>query len=155
MNHLYGPPKYYFITAGKGRGGSELTAFDNALKEAGISDYNLVKVSSIIPPLAQMRTEVDLPPGSILPIAYGAISSSNDGEIISAAIAVGLPESESVGVIMEYAGKVSEEEARAIVQRMAEEALKSRGLRISTIEIRSISTVVEGYTCVFAGVALW
>ena len=38
------------ITYGKGSGKTELAAFDAALWNAGIADYNLIILSSIIPP---------------------------------------------------------------------------------------------------------
>ncbi len=37
------------ITSGVGEGKTELSAFDKALEEAGISNLNLIKLSSIIP----------------------------------------------------------------------------------------------------------
>ena len=38
------------LTAGKGTGKTLLSAFDQALKDAGISNYNLITLSSVIPP---------------------------------------------------------------------------------------------------------
>ena len=38
------------IVAGKGHGKTNLSAFDAALKDAGIHNYNLIYLSSIIPP---------------------------------------------------------------------------------------------------------
>lgn len=153
---LYGPPERFYIAAAFGRGETELTAFDNALRKAGIADYNLLKVSSIIPPGARQVDRVDLPPGSLLPIAYGAVSSAEEGALISAAIAVGLPDlPEAVGVIMEFAGFVEEEAAREKVEQMAREALLNRGLEPARILVVSASAHVESPTCVFAGVALW
>ena len=37
------------ITSGTGRGVTELAAFDKALFDAGIANYNLIKLSSVIP----------------------------------------------------------------------------------------------------------
>lgn len=39
-----------YIVAGKGYGKTNLSAFDAALKDAGVHNYNLVYLSSIIPP---------------------------------------------------------------------------------------------------------
>jgi arginine decarboxylase len=44
------------ICSGTGTGETTLAAFDNALKNAGIYNYNLVKLSSIIPPRAVIKT---------------------------------------------------------------------------------------------------
>lgn len=38
------------ITSGSGIGDTSLSAFDNALKSAGVLNYNLIKLSSVIPP---------------------------------------------------------------------------------------------------------
>lgn len=39
-----------FIVAGVGKGRTVLSAFDAALKDAGVHNYNLITLSSIIPP---------------------------------------------------------------------------------------------------------
>ena len=38
------------VTAGRGEGSTTLSAFDAALKAAGIHNYNIIKLSSVIPP---------------------------------------------------------------------------------------------------------
>jgi len=38
------------ITHGVGEGDTEISAFDSALLDAGINNYNLIKLSSVIPP---------------------------------------------------------------------------------------------------------
>ena len=38
------------VTAGRGEGPTTLSAFDSALKAAGIHNYNIIKLSSVIPP---------------------------------------------------------------------------------------------------------
>lgn len=42
------------ITAATGTGNTELSAFDNALWNAGVANYNLIKLSSIIPPASRI-----------------------------------------------------------------------------------------------------
>ncbi|HXY56482.1 MAG TPA: pyruvoyl-dependent arginine decarboxylase, partial [Nitrososphaerales archaeon] len=43
-------PRYFFLTKGVGKHKENLSSFEDALRDAGISAYNLVTVSSIIPP---------------------------------------------------------------------------------------------------------
>ncbi len=156
VNLLSGKPEKFFIAAASAKGLTELNAFDMALIKAGIGNYNLVKVSSIIPPGAKHAESVDLPEGAILPIAYGACISAEKGKLISAAVAVGLPkEKDGVGIIAEFAGEVNEEEARMNAKLMAEEALRVRNLTIKEILVGSSSIVVDGPSCAFAGVAVW
>ncbi|MEX0621801.1 MAG: pyruvoyl-dependent arginine decarboxylase [Candidatus Woykebacteria bacterium] len=42
------------VTAGSGTGSTTLSAFDTALKEAGIHNYNIIKLSSVIPPESEV-----------------------------------------------------------------------------------------------------
>src|SRR5687768_4646380 len=44
------------IRSGSGTGRTLLSAFDNALQRAGVADFNLVTLSSIIPPGSRIRS---------------------------------------------------------------------------------------------------
>ena len=71
-------------TSGSAEGETSLNAFDNALLAAGIGNINLVKVSSILPPEAEV---VDLPrlrPGAIVPTAFAAMTSEVPGAVAAA-----------------------------------------------------------------------
>ena len=46
--------QYIYITYGTGEGLTELSAFDKALFDAGIGNYNLIKLSSVIPENSQI-----------------------------------------------------------------------------------------------------
>ncbi|MCC6003508.1 MAG: pyruvoyl-dependent arginine decarboxylase [Thermofilum sp.] len=59
-------PRKYFVTKGKGLSRtSPLMAFNNALREAGIHQLNLVPVSSILPPDVEEEPPRRLPAGGI------------------------------------------------------------------------------------------
>lgn len=62
----------YTLVSSVGSGSTELNAFDNALCNAGVGNYNLVKVSSILPPMSKEKKIVGGVDGGILPIAYGS-----------------------------------------------------------------------------------
>ena len=149
-------PRNYTLTSAAAVGATRLTAFDRALLEAGVGNMNLVRVSSVLPPGASERPCLDLPPGSLLPIAYGTISSGLPGQTIAAAVATGLSR-ESFGMIMEFAGECSREEAERVVVEMVAEAFASRGLELAETKVRSAGiTVPDGQVaCAFAGVPLW
>ena len=103
-----------------------------------------------------MRPSVDVPNGSLLPIAYGAFSSDEAERTIAAAVSLAFPtDPREVGVIMETEGYMTEREAHERVAAMAEEAMEDRNLRIARLEVVAIEAQVELYTTVFAGVALW
>ncbi len=60
-------PRKYFVTKGKGLSRvSALMAFNNALRDAGIHNVNLVPVSSILPPDIEEEPKRPLQPGSVV-----------------------------------------------------------------------------------------
>ncbi len=153
---MFGKPENFIIVSGSGRGRTHLNAFDAALHDAGISRYNLIRVSSILPPGAREQNSIALPAGSLLPIAYGSIESSEEGTLITAGISVAIPEnSMEHGVIMEYSGYLSEKDAEKLLIQMAEDAMEMRGIKVKEIKVKTISRKVEGIVSVFAGVALF
>jgi arginine decarboxylase len=147
-------PKKFFLTAASSEGESELTAFDGALLKARVGNTNLLRVSSILPPGCIHEPELIIPPGSLLPIAYGAITCADPGETISAAVAVGI-KNDSFGVIMEFEGKCGKEDAEAQVRKMVEEAFRIRKLQLDDVMVASTEHVVKNIGCAFAAVPLW
>lgn len=147
-------PKKYFLTAAAAEGKSKLTAFDNALLKARIGNVNLIRVSSILPPEAELDETLKIPPGSLVPTAYGSIISDVPGEVISAAVAVGLSE-DSFGVIMEFSGKCTREEAVKIIEEMVREAFETRHKPLMEIKVAAVEHRVEKLGCALAAVPLW
>jgi len=147
-------PKKYFVTAAASEGETRLTAFDGALLKARVGNTNLLRVSSILPPGCEYDPDLIIPPGSLLPVAYGSITSAEPGEVISAAVAVGI-QAEGFGVIMEYSGRCSKAIAEAEVTRMVEEAFRIRGLELAEVKTASVEHTVEKIGCAFAAVPLW
>jgi arginine decarboxylase len=147
-------PKKYFVTAASSEGETSLTAFDGALLKARVGNTNLLRVSSILPPDCKYVPDLVIPPGSLLPIAYGSITSSDHGDMIAAAVGVGIQHG-SFGVIMEFSGKCSKKEAEAQVIRMVEEAFQVRGLTLDEVKVAATEHVVENIGCAFAAVPLW
>lgn len=147
-------PKKFFVTAGGAEGETYLTAFDNALLEAKIGNLNLIRVTSILPPEARYCPEVKIPSGSLVPTAYGYIVSDVPGELIAAAVGVGLSEN-SFGVIMEYSGRCSEKEACRSIELMLKEAFARRGMELVEIKSASVEHRVERVGCALAAVPLW
>jgi arginine decarboxylase len=133
-----------------------LNAFDGALLNAGIGNTNLIKITSIIPPYSKEIQPITLPQGTIVPTAYASISSDIPGEIISAAVAIALPQDEDqAGLIMEYSAQGDREEIELIAKNMAQEGMKIR--QQETKEIKSISAEykVNKVGAAFAAVILW
>lgn len=147
-------PKKYFVTAGAAEGSSPLNAFDNALLAARIGNVNLIRVSSILPPGTEYDPDLELPPGALVPTAYGYIISTTPGEIISAACGVGISR-ESFGVIMEFSGKCTAQEARAQIESMIREAFARRGMELVDMKIEAVEHEVKRIACALAAVPLW
>lgn len=54
------------VSSGVGRGHTKLAAFDAALHEAGVANYNLIRLSSVIPPNTEIvvKKPIEYQPGS-------------------------------------------------------------------------------------------
>lgn len=148
-------PHYYKLVSGCGESEIELVSFDNALMNAGIGDYNLVKISSIIPPSCEYREKIDLTKGSILFAAY-ARKYINEGQKGSTAVAIALPcNGNENGVIFEAVSDDSNAELR--VREMCREAMLNRGREMK--DIYSSSVVFEGIrgkcVCGVSAVVMW
>lgn len=144
------------IVAASAEGKHGLTAFDAALLKAGIGDVNLVRLSSILPPgCTEAKHGIDLPHGAFVPTAYGTVCSDETGELIAAAIGVGIA-ADGSGVIMEHAGCCSAAEAEHKIEQMIEEAFANRKRELKEIKVKSVEhRVAEKAGAVFAAVVLW
>lgn len=149
-------PTKYFISAGKSEGWSPLNAFDNALINAGVGNTNIVHMSSIVPPSCEYVEKLTLPYGALVPTAYSSKISQIPGDIITASIAVAIPEDDTKpGVIMEYSASSHQQEAEEIVKNMVIEAMKVRNEKIKEIKVISSTHKVEHTGAVFACCVLW
>jgi arginine decarboxylase len=96
-------PRKVFFTKGTGHGFNEILSFENALREAHISRYNLVTVSSILPPKCKIVSLEEgiseLSAGQIVYLVLSRItvdnSSSTAPERIFASIGVAKPNKSS------------------------------------------------------------
>ena len=151
-------PNVFCLVKGGSEGRTRLNAFDNSLLNAGVGDTNLMRMSSILPPGAQERdiTDIDLPAGGLIPLAYASIDSTTPGRYISSAIAVGIPENESEpGVIMEFEDHSKLDNVEKIVHQMVVDAFKTRGRALKEIKSIGIEHKVENCAATFAAAVLW
>jgi arginine decarboxylase len=153
---IFKTPTQYFLVSGASDGITPLNAFDGALLQAGIGNTNIVKMSSIVPPHCQLISPIPLPPGALVPAAYGTSSSDVPGEIIAAGVAIALPEDENRnGLIMEYSGKGDRSKIEEIVRNMALEGMKLRGWKIKELKSIAAEYRVKKIGAVLAAVVLW
>jgi arginine decarboxylase len=84
-----------FLTKGVGVDKNRLSSFEFALRDAGIERYNLVYVSSILPPLCKIipRAEglKELLPGQILYCVMARNETDEPNRLICASIGVAMP----------------------------------------------------------------
>ena len=153
---IFKTPTKYFLVSGASDGYTLLNAFDGALLQAGIGNTNIVKMSSIVPPHCKRITPIVLPLGALVPTAYASITSDMQGEIISAGVAVALPEDvDKNGLIMEYSAKGGRSKIEEIVRNMAMEGMKLRGWKIKDLNSIAIEYKVKKIGAVLAAVVLW
>ncbi len=161
-------PGKVFFTRGRGVHKEELVSFEMALRNAGIAPFNLVYVSSIMPPDAEIVSREEglacLNPGEIVYCVMARESSNVPCQKISAAIGLAVPaihdrqhgyisEHHCIGMSEKACGEYAEELARTmlytIMQSSGGKILKTSNISIEadTNEDGTWTTVVS--TAVF------
>lgn len=116
--------KKYCLVAGRGNGQYEIGSFDAVLVDDGVGEYNLVRVSSILPPYCEESSVFGSASGSILFIAYASLTVKEAVKIASA-VAVAIPETpENHGVIMEYSDYVDKDIVIKTAKHLAKDTMK-------------------------------
>jgi len=100
-------PKRIFLTKGVGKHREKLTSFEAALRDAGIAPFNIVRVSSILPPgakiLPRSKGIQQLSPGEIIYAVVAESSANEPHRLIAASIGVAIPSDRSqYGYLSEY-----------------------------------------------------
>jgi len=172
-------PRFFFLTKGAGRHKENLASFEVALRDAGISSYNLVTVSSIIPPgcrqIPREQGAAILKPGEIVFLVLARNSTNEPHRLLAASIGLALPKDETVhGYLSEWhsfgetedeAGEYSEDLAAQMLASTLgldfdlntswderEQVFKSSGKIIRTTNItQSAVAFKEQWTTVVAG----
>ncbi len=163
-------PKMIFFVKGKGFHKSKLVAFEQALREAGIEKFNIVNVSSILPPNCIEIEKIDglnqLQNGQILFGVISRVESNEFNQLISASIGVAKPadknrygylsEHHALGVRAEKVGEIAEDLAAEMLATTLgvpfdpdlnyderKEVFKMDGKIVETKNITSYATVRE------------
>jgi len=100
-------PKKVFFTKGAGVHKEELRAFELALRDAGIEKFNLVHVSSILPPGCKIVPRAEgltgLQPGQVVFCVLQRCSSNEPRRLVASAIGCALPaDSNNYGYLSEH-----------------------------------------------------
>ncbi len=100
-------PKNMFLTKGIGKHKEKLSSFELALRSAGIEKFNLVLVSSILPPKCKIIPKQKgleyLKPGQIVYCVMAQNSSNEPNRLMAASIGVAIPKNpEHYGYLSEH-----------------------------------------------------
>ncbi|MEM4663258.1 MAG: pyruvoyl-dependent arginine decarboxylase [Candidatus Diapherotrites archaeon] len=119
------------ITAATGTGNTELSAFDNALWNAGVANYNLIKLSSIIPPGSRIVIKKpDLKPeeyGQRLYVVLSEQRVSKRGQVACAGVGWYLLE-DGRGVFVEHHGTSVKKVEKQLIKSLQDLA-RQRGVK--------------------------
>jgi arginine decarboxylase len=97
-----------FFTKGVGRAKRELESFESALRAAGIEKFNLVRVSSIIPPNCVIVPKEEgmklLNTGGVTFLVLSRIQSNEPNRLMAASIGLAIPKDNAnqYGYLSEY-----------------------------------------------------
>lgn len=140
------------VVSGIGTGKTTLSAFDSALKEAGVYNYNLITLSSIIPPGSKVvkTNQYDTPPdeyGHKLYVIKAEMRSEEAGKYISAGLGWYQFE-DSRGLFVEHEIKG---ETRVAVKSEIESRIKNslrdlchfRGVKFEESKIKSAVAITQ------------
>lgn len=100
-------PQRIFLTKGKGTARDKLVSFEMALRDAGISHVNLVRVSSIYPPhcklISRNQGAKELKAGSVVFCVMSDNATNEPSRLIAAAVGLAIPSDTSMhGYISEH-----------------------------------------------------
>jgi len=130
-------PKQFFVTSGRAVSPvSELNAFDLALKNAGIAQYNLVQVSSILPSGCKQTKRKAIPAGSI---THAVVARMNGEEetIIGAGIVWAWEKNKRYGLVAEAHGHMDAKVLKETLEWKIREMAKIREIEIGEISYRT------------------
>jgi len=93
MNNLV--PRNVFFVKGVGRHTEQLRSFEEALRDAGIAQFNLVTVSSIMPPHCEIVSQAEglvyLRPGEIVFCVLARNATNENNRLVAASVGCALP----------------------------------------------------------------
>ncbi len=135
------------ITAGTGVGPTELAAFDHALVSAGVANFNLIYLSSVIPPGSDMVVqEKPVKPiggwGDRLYVVMAQERTSQRNKEVWAGIGWMQDPETNRGLLVEHQG-FNEDEVRADIKNSLQGLAENRGMKFGPMHMH-----VTGKKCI-------
>lgn len=138
------------ITAGLGSGPTTLAAFDAALNHTGIANYNLIRLSSVVPPNTKLSVHNEGPiPAEVMPGEWGdrlyVVMAEQREERPNAEAWAGIgwvqEAGTNKGLFVEHEGS-SEEKVRRDIEQSLRALMATRNVDFGEIQMKVI-----GQTC--------
>ena len=143
-------PSKIFFTKGVGVHKEKLVSFEMALRNANVAPYNLVTVSSILPPDAMIIPREEglkyLHPGEIVYCVLARECTDKDGEEVAASVGLATPVSiHHHGYLSEYHSHgESAETAGQHAEKLAEIMLKTLMTETTPMKTSNIASSARG-----------
>ena len=132
------------VVWGTGRGPTEVAAYDAALADANVHNFNLVHVSSIVPAGTAVTAVGDAPelgsPGDRLTVVEGSATGSGPGTV---AAGLGWSTGEGPGLFYEAAGTTDRETVRGEIEQGLEAGRRLRNWPFEDTQVRTVSIEAE------------
>lgn len=175
-------PTKMFLTKGVGRDKYKLKSFEQALRQAGVAQQNLVLVSSILPSkckvIAREKGIKMLSPGAISFCVLARAETNEHGRLIASSIGVAVPKNEDkwgylsevhdCGMNSQQAGDMAEDLAASMLGTTLgmefdpdqawsekEQAYKSSGLFIKTTNMTQTAKGQDGLWTTTVAIAMF
>lgn len=136
------------VSAGTGTGPTKLAAFDSALQAAGIANYNIIRLSSIIPPdsdIIELDGPITKQPGKWGDRLYAVMAEfRSDTPNVEAWAGIGWVQNKKSGegLFVEHEG-ASEVQVRRDIEHSLDALAKTRGVNLGPISMKVIGITCE------------
>lgn len=147
-----------YVAGAVGWGPTELSAFDHSLTLTGVANYNLLRLSSVIPPQTTVKVvdKIDQFPGTWgdrLYVVYAEQRASKPGEEAWAGVGwVQFPD-DSRGLFVEHEGS-SEAQVRSDITNTLKALLKNRNAEQLEIHMKVVGgKCIDQPICAFVAAA--
>ncbi|MEV6554102.1 pyruvoyl-dependent arginine decarboxylase [Nocardia sp. NPDC051756] len=145
---IYGSPLTIEIGAATGVGPTAMSAFDAALRELGVGDANLIRLSSVIPPRSTLEhTERVRKPilwGDRLYCVYAVQHANEPGQTAAAGIGWVLRDDGSgAGLFVEHEAETADE-VSALIRSSLNDMTRNRPGSFGPVHLRTTETRSDG-----------
>jgi len=137
-----------YVNGAIGQGSTALAAFDNALIKTGTANFNLIRLSSVIPPHAEIIDTDEIPElpgewGDRLYVVYAEMRTEIHNEEAWAGVGWVIDPDTDKGLFVEHEGH-SEQKVRQDITDSLKGLLKNRDMHDLPIKMKVIGAKCEG-----------